>query len=365
MFKFRNLLLVMGLLLLAMPAMAQYTTSQDTTAQDTLIGLGHTDALGDFLVGPDGMTLYMFPRDPLGESVCVDTCLERWPALLVDSADQITTPDGIPGEFSTVERPDGTLQVAYNDMPLYNFQRDKAPGDTNGNGVGKVWWVVRPATVYAFRHGDMPAMLVGPTGMTLYTFDKDDPGVSNCYDQCATNWPPLTVDSEDAVVPGLNLHGDFGTAERTDGTYQVTYNQKPLYYYASDEARGDANGEAKGDVWYTVAPETVAVSTSDSTGDFLVSYDGYTLYTFANDASGVSNCADTCADNWPAFTVQPGDSLVAGNGAMGKLDTIERADNGRLQVTYNGMPLYFFHDDAAPGDTNGQGVGDVWYVAAP
>jgi predicted lipoprotein with Yx(FWY)xxD motif len=211
----------------------------------------------------------------------------------------------------------------------------------------------------------MPAMLVGPTGMTLYLFTNDEPGVSNCYDDCATNWPPLLVDSADDFVPGVLLNGEFGTTERTDGTLQVTYNGWPLYYFAGDEARGDMNGEGRGDVWFTIAPETVAISSDDELGDFLVSYDGLTLYTFANDEPGVSNCADTCLENWPAFTVQPGDPLVAADGMMGELGTIERADNGRLQVTYNGMPLYFWKDDLAPGDVNGQGVGDVWFVVAP
>ena len=100
-------------------------------------------------------------------------------------------------------------------------------------------------------------------------------------------------------------------------------------------------------------------------GSFLVSYDGLTLYLFTNDEPGVSNCAETCLENWPAFTIQPGDPLVAPADAMGELGTIERADNGRLQVTYNGMPLYFWNEDAAPGDTNGQGLGDVWFVVEP
>ena len=40
-------------------------------------------------------------------------------------------------------------------------------------------------------------------------------------------------------------------------------------------------------------------------------------------------------------------------------------DDGREQVTYNGLPLYYFANDKAPGDTKGQGVGGVWFVAAP
>ena len=352
--KFRFILFALLILLVALPV----------TAQDTLIGLGSSDMLGEFLVDSEGMTLYMFPNDPLGESVCVDTCLERWPALTVESMDDITAAEGIPGAFSTVERPDGTLQVAYNEMPLYYWQNDEAPGDTLGHGVGRVWWVVPPATVYAFRHGDLPAVLVGPDGMTLYLFTNDVGGESACYDQCAENWPPLLVESEEDLVPGVLLLGEFGTTERTDGTLQVTYNNMPLYYFAQDAAIGDMMGEGRGDVWYTVPPETVGVASNDELGDFLVDAEGMTLYLFTNDEEGVSNCADDCTENWPPFTVRPVEILTAGTGIEGELATIERADGG-MQVTYNGMPLYFFAEDAAPGDTTGQGRGDVWWVVEP
>ena len=348
------LLLTLILLLFALPV----------AAQDTLVSLGSTEELGEFLVGPDGMTLYMYPRDPLDESVCVDACLERWPALLVESADEITVAEGIPGEFTTVERPNGSLQVAYNGMPLYYWQNDEAPGDTTGHGVGRVWWVVPPATVYAFRHGDMPPMLVGPTGMTLYLFTNDEMGESTCYDQCAENWPPLTVESEEDFVPGVLLQGEFGFTERTDGTLQVTYNGMPLYYYVEDTQRGDTNGEGRGDVWFTVAPELVALSSSEDLGDFLVSNDGMTLYLFSNDEAGVSNCVDDCAQNWPPLTAPANEPLVASEGIDGELSLIERPD-GRMQVAYNGMPLYFFAEDEAPGDTNGQARGDVWWVVEP
>jgi predicted lipoprotein with Yx(FWY)xxD motif len=198
--------------------------------------------------------------------------------------------------------------------------------------------------------------------MTLYMFTKDTADTSTCYDKCATNWPPLTVDSADAVVPGVNLQGKFGTTTRTDGTIQVTYNGMPLYYWKDDKAIGDATGEGVGDVWYTVAPETVAVSKTDALGEFLVSNDGGTLYTFKNDTAGVTNCTGDCAKNWPAYTVGAEDKLVAGAGLTGKLGTI-KLESGKLQVTYNDMPLYYFKDDHVPGDTAGEGAGGVWNVA--
>jgi predicted lipoprotein with Yx(FWY)xxD motif len=83
-----------------------------------------------------------------------------------------------------------------------------------------------------------------------------------------------------------------------------------------------------------------------------------TLYTYDKDVanSGVSNCTGACLANWPALTVAAGDTPTAAAGVTGKLGTITRSDNGALQVTYNGLPLYFFVSDAAPGDATGIGT---------
>jgi predicted lipoprotein with Yx(FWY)xxD motif len=349
------LLLFLGIVLLALPVLAQ-------DAPPT-VSLGQTE-LGDVLVGPNGMTLYIFTPDPLDGSNCYEGCAERWPPLLVRNADSLTVADGLPGEVGVIERTTGTMQVTYNGMPLYYWWADVATGQTRGQGIGGVWWVVPPATVYISHNPELGSILVGPTGNTVYLFNNDEPGVSNCYDECATNWPPLTVESADALVPGVGLPGELGTTERTDGMLQVTYNGWPLYYWKDDAARGDATGEAVGDVWWTIVPETVLLGNSADLGDFLTAANGMTVYTFANDEAGVSNCADDCAENWPPLTVGENDRVAGAAGIEGELGIIDREDGSR-QVTYNGMPLYFFAEDEAAGDTNGQGVGDVWAVAAP
>ncbi len=207
-------------------------------------------------------------------------------------------------------------------------------------------------------------ILVGPNGMTLYTFDRDALGTSNCYDQCAENWPPLTVESADAVTMADGVGGAIATAERTDGTLQVTYNGWPLYYWAHDEAAGDTTGHRVGRVWWVAQPSTVGIGMNEDLGAFLVGPAGMTLYMFTNDTTGVSTCADTCAENWPPLTVDSADAAWASATLPGELATIERAD-GAMQVTYNGWPLYYWKDDAAIGDATGQGVGDKWYVVKP
>jgi predicted lipoprotein with Yx(FWY)xxD motif len=103
-----------------------------------------------------------------------------------------------------------------------------------------------------------------------------------------------------------------------------------------------------------------AIQAADSDlGQILTDADGLTIYYFANDAEGVSNCADDCLANWPPVEVSG--SAEAGEGVTADLGTITR-DDGATQLTVNGFPAYYFSGDAAAGDTNGQGVGEVWWV---
>jgi len=98
-------------------------------------------ALGSILVDGDGNTLYLFTPDNQGESVCYDQCEATWPPLV----DDIQPGDGIDATLlSTAPRTDGSEQVSYNGWPLYYFANDTAPGDTNGQGINDVWYVVTP-----------------------------------------------------------------------------------------------------------------------------------------------------------------------------------------------------------------------------
>lgn len=108
--------------------------------------------------------------------------------------------------------------------------------------------------------------------------------------------------------------------------------------------------------------------TNDATlGDYLSAYNGMTLYTFAKDDPKASNCTGDCIANWPPYTVPSTDSINVpslSSGVVGQIGTILR-DDGRLQVTYNGAPLYFWKNDSRPGVASGQGVNGAWYVARP
>lgn len=86
-----------------------------------------------------------------------------------------------------------------------------------------------------------------------------------------------------------------------------------------------------------------------SLGQYLTDPSGKPLYTYGSDSSGVSNCRDGCLVNWPAYQATGTAHLPAG------VSTLKRTDDGQLQYTYNGLPLYYFANDTA-GNPTGNGV---------
>lgn len=95
---------------------------------------------------------------------------------------------------------------------------------------------------------DMGMVLADENGMTLYTYDRDEPGVSNCVDTCIQNWPALTAD--DDATP----QGDFSVIDRPDDGRQWAYRDRPLYLWVKDEKPGDTTGHGVGGVWQAAQP---------------------------------------------------------------------------------------------------------------
>lgn len=114
--------------------------------------------------------------------------------------------------------------------------------------------------------------------------------------------------------------------------------------------------------------EVLTVSEHETYGEYLTDPEGRALYLFTDDTEvGASSCYEACAEAWPPYVMGdvPKDYIVAGEGAdTALIDTIGR-DDGITQVTYNGQPLYYFAKDENPGDVNGQGAGDKWYLVSP
>lgn len=112
-----------------------------------------------------------------------------------------------------------------------------------------------------------------------------------------------------------------------------------------------------------VSEVTIKVSDHPKLGKILTDSKGMTLYIFTPDkAANSSTCYDQCTVAWPPYVVTGKPSLP--QGVSGDLNTTNRRDN-KAQVTYNGMPLYYYSNDKKPGDVNGQNVDNKWFVVNP
>jgi predicted lipoprotein with Yx(FWY)xxD motif len=107
------------------------------------------------------------------------------------------------------------------------------------------------------------------------------------------------------------------------------------------------------------AAVTLAVAHTTA-GDALTGAGGKTLYTNTKEKGGTIACTGTCVGTWPPLT----GTATAGSGVTGTMATITRPD-GAVQVTYNGSPLYYYAGDSAAGQSTGQGIGGIWYIASP
>jgi predicted lipoprotein with Yx(FWY)xxD motif len=154
--------------------------------------------------------------------------------------------------------------------------------------------------------------------------------------------------SDDGETPAADPTPDATTSEPTGPTATPEETESPEDEPSDDDGSG----------------RSTEVEAEDSAlGTILTDSDGNTLYVFLADTDGESTCYDECEDNWPVLEARG--ELEAGDGIdTALLGTTERTD-GTQQVTYGGSPLYYFAGDEGAGDTNGQSVGDVWYVVGP
>jgi predicted lipoprotein with Yx(FWY)xxD motif len=111
-------------------------------AEHHAVKIAKKDGVGNYLVDIKGMTLYLFKMDTPGKSACEGGCLEKWPVYYQET---VAPKDGLDaGDFGTILRADGKKQTVYKGHPLYYFAGDKAGGETKGQGIKDVWFVVNP-----------------------------------------------------------------------------------------------------------------------------------------------------------------------------------------------------------------------------
>ena len=165
--------------------------------------------------------------------------------------------------------------------------------------------VTGATTVSVSESADFGPILVDGEGMSLYLFTNDtqDSGTSTCTGDCLLEWPALTCTA--AGVDNTNTNSNANTNANANTN-------------SNDNTNANANA-----------------NTNDNT-------------------NGTTGTASDCSPE-----------AMAGEGVdVTLLGTITR-DDGSTQVTYNGWPLYYFHEDVAAGDTNGQGVEGVWFLVSP
>jgi predicted lipoprotein with Yx(FWY)xxD motif len=225
-------------------------------------------------------------------------------------------------------------------------------------------------------------------GNTLYYFSRDLAGTNNCTGGCAAIWP-LFYDPSPVLGEGLKAE-DFTTITTADGQAQTAYKGWPMYYYAPvnssgqavREKPGEVTGENVGGVWFVMKPEyslliarvsvTNKTTSQSSLKTFLIDSQGRTLYTFALDqsrpATQSTNCAGGCIATWPVY-LETNHTLPSAlkSSDFGVITRPDGPNNTpRQQTTYKGLPLYYYTPDGATRNkAEGEGINNLWAVAAP
>ncbi len=148
---------------------------------------------------------------------------------------------------------------------IYYFVIAKKGGGMYGGQQGQPYQTQQTASPTAMQSNATPSAtnnvymtktdsvkgnyLADSKGMTLYVFDKDTAGVSNCENGCLKIWPPYIPSADQTTLPE-----NISVIKRSDGSSQFAWKKMPLYYYASDQKTGDITGDGVGGVWHLVNP---------------------------------------------------------------------------------------------------------------
>ncbi|WP_306208561.1 hypothetical protein [Actinoplanes sp. RD1] len=109
----------------------------------------------------------------------------------------------------------------------------------------------------AARAGALDPVLVNGAGLTLYRFDEDsaDPPTATCNGECATTWPPVTVEADGKIFIAGVAEEKVGVVRRDDGRLQVTVGGWPVYRFAKDTEAGDTKGQGVKGTWFGITPD--------------------------------------------------------------------------------------------------------------
>ena len=353
------------------------------------VQLANDSNLGSILTDSAGNTLYYFTRDTgPNSSACMGGCVDAWPIFYVDTP---SLGEGLDSaDFGSFMRADSIMQSTYKGWPLYYYVSDTIPGETNGEGRGNVWFVAKPdysimlmdnqllgldSVLYTgdYEPGEeVIQYFVDEEGRTLYAFIRDTYQDNNFTREDFSNDPVWPIYEEELQsIPSTLSDSLFGSID-VFGRQQLTYKGWPIYYYMQDSLRGQNTGVSvpRPGVWPVVvqdiaeAPMINIELREDSTlGQILTDSAGNTLYYFTRDTGPNSSaCMGGCVDAWPIYYEEV---PVVGEGLSASDFGSFMRDDSIMQSTYKGWPLYYYVSDTIPGETNGEGRGNVWFVAKP
>lgn len=257
--KLRNKLFLVCFAIIAFTITSCNDNDDENLEVNTITVMLSSDAaLGSILVDGNGNSLYFFSKDTKQASECVDGCLDAWPVFYDANIEVSSGLDA--NDFGVITRADGSKQTTYKDWPLYYFANDSSAGDTNGDGVGGVWFIAKPdySIMYAnaqltgndgnnylgdYTLGDgTTSYIVSIGGRTIYTFMNDQNNTNNFTASDFSNnsvWPIVEITLDQ--IPSTLDNSDFGTIN-VFGRTQLTYKGWPLYYFGQDTERGDNKG---------------------------------------------------------------------------------------------------------------------------
>ena len=335
----------------------------------------------------------MSPYPPGLELPEVDTrpsCLDVWPPVIADKdAKKI-------GKWSIIERKDGIRQWAFDGYALYTSVLDEEPGDVNGGtfrrtggdgpGVRKP---VGPPPMVPPQFQVVPLlsgrMLVTNDGHSVYAYEKDGPGKSNCVGSCARAWEPI-------LAPAYAKdRGEFTVIEREPGIRQWAFRKQPLYTRVADEFPRSMSGSDEpgwSNVYTQRAPQPPADFTVQATTSGLTLADrrGMTVYVYncGDDALDQLACdhpdspqayrfavcgagdPQRCLENFPYVLASPGAKSNSRLWSVMSIDpmTGKRAQPGQkgaLSVwAFRKRPVYTNFRDQQPGDLQGDSWGEFY-----
>lgn len=316
------------------------------------------------------------------------SCVELWPPVYADADAQAV------GEWSVIERNDGSLQWAFNEQPLYTSVRDSQAGDVYGGttrdsrGDSPAYRVpiVPPAILppgFAIKPTSIGRMLTTDKNESVYSYEGDSTGIVSCDGNCLTNWTPL-------LAPSLAIEqGEWSLIEESPGEQQWAFRGKPLYTHTLDNGSWSQEGNdvpGWANVFVQKAPDVPSSFTVQLTiaGDVLADANGRTIYRYfcGEDSQDQLNCdhpADTqvyrlamcgggnperCLEHWPYVIAAEGEESRNRTWRIRTIDPLSghyiNADKPEaIRVwTYRDRPVYLFGLDKAAGDVKGGGTGE-------